>query len=148
MFTTNGLRMVGSDKMDKKCKAEGCVQGQIGKNSKIFCLTCHGKGKVKENRLYTLCGVFDHDLTPNQAKLEEMYVNPCVFESEATKRAKWLRLISTCSVRSQEALSEPFSAPSNAIMHIPRSARRKEREAGKVLCVAVGWEEVRVDVGN
>jgi hypothetical protein len=106
VLTTNGLRMVGSD----KCKT--CPDCRNGFDSKPFCDTCARNGKVAENRIY---------MPWKTLPLLETESLQCDLKSNLAFAAK------LCSTRLPDhtSLCPHFAIPSGAP---PCSVKKKKKE--------------------
>ena len=115
VFTKNGLRMVGSDKM-KQCTAPGCTKGLLRRG--YPCTTCVGKGRVPEGRAYTLRAAFTKTMEPDEAYFMQMYPASAVNGGERVN--KILTLVQRCSIRTMAELTPGFAPPDIGVMSLPK----------------------------
>lgn len=129
VYEKNGLRMFGSDKVDR------CKHCRYGKVDGVMCPSCYGMFNKPSGRVYTLRCALDYRNEFDQELLDQVYFDPTNVPANALADLQLCdrayNLVGKCSVRTTKAETPGFAPPDCAIMTIKQDTKKQTQVLNK-----------------
>jgi hypothetical protein len=140
VYEKNGLRMFGSDKVDR------CKHCRYGKVDRVMCPNCYGMFSKPSGRVYTLRCAVDYRNEFDQELLDQVCFDPTNVPTNALADLQLCdrayNLVLKCSVRTTQPETPGFAPPDCAIMTIKQDTKKQKQVLNKTAFTDINCNSV------